>query len=138
MYSDDEYSDEFKNNIRSRIISDFSLRLPTKNEEKKDEKAARKRIKEAIHLMIGKVRDGSLVLQHNIEYGFVRNLWGASFVGILGAFLLVTVSKGMSLLNIIGLIFAITYGMYLILGFLVIKYFGRAYARKLIEEYLNH
>ena len=138
MYSDSEYSDEFKNEIRSRILSNFSLKLPSKSQEEKDENGARKRIKEAVHLMIGKVQNGYLVLQHNIEYGFVRNLWGASFVGIWGAFLLAAVSNQMSLLHTAGIVFAVTYGMYLIFGFLIIKYFGRAYARKLIEEYLNH
>ena len=74
MYSNKEYSNEFKNKIRQSVNADFSIKLPTADEEKKDEKVARKRIKDAIRVIIGKVEDGYLVLQHNIEYGFVRNL----------------------------------------------------------------
>ena len=134
-YSDDEYSDDFKDKIRQSINSDFSIQLPNKKEEKKDEKAARKRIKEVIRLIIGKVQDGYLVLQHNIEYGFVRNLWGASLVGVLGSLLLISVTTPMTPLAIVGKVFITVYGIYLLFGFVVIKYFGRMYARKLIEEY---
>ncbi|HTA77045.1 MAG TPA: hypothetical protein VK791_07805 [bacterium] len=137
MYSDGEYSDELKNNIRQKIRDEFSLKLPNKSEEKRDEKSARKRINEANRLMIGKVQDGYLVLQHNIEYGFVRNLWGASLVGSIGALLLISVSAHEGFLRIVGAILAIAYCVYLAFGFLVIKYFGRAYACKLIEEYVG-
>ena len=134
-YADDEYSDDFKDKIRVSVNSDFSIQLPNKEEEKRNEKVARKRIKEVIRLIIGKVRDGYLVLQHNIEYGFVRNLWGASLVGVLGSLLLANIAMPMTPLAVIGKVFAIAYGVYLVFGFVVIKYFGRMYARKLIEEY---
>lgn len=135
LYSDDEYSNDFKDKIRQSINSDFSIQLPTRREEMKDEKAARKRIKEAVRVIIGKVKDGYLVLQHNIEYGFVRNLWGASLVGVLGSLLLIYISLPTNPLNKIGVFFSIAYGFYVLIGFVIIKYFGRAYARKLIEEY---
>ena len=137
MYSNKEYSNEFKNKIRQSVNADFSIKLPTADEEKKDEKVARKRIKDAIRVIIGKVEDGYLVLQHNIEYGFVRNLWGASLIGMLGSILLLFVSAPATPLYILGQIFTIAFIFYLIFGFLVIKYFGRAYARKLIEEYFK-
>lgn len=135
MYSNDEYSSEFKDQIRQSVNKDFSIQLPTAEDEKKDEKDARKRIKDVVRVIIGKVKDGYLVLQHNIEYGFVRNLWGASLVGILGSTLLMSVSVSASPLYLIGKIFLIVFGIYLVFGFLVIKYMGHAYARKLIEEY---
>lgn len=137
LYSDDEYSDDFKNKIRTRIQSDFSLQLPDKEAESKDEIDARKRIKDAVRLMIGKVQDGYLVFQHNIEYGFVRNLWGASLTGMLGSLLLVVASNYSNFLYTVGIIFTVAFVAYLIFGFLILKYFGRAYARKLIEEYAN-
>lgn len=135
LYSDDEYSDDFKDKIRQSINSDFSIQLPNKEEEKKDEKAARKRIKEVIRLIIGKVQDGYLVLQHNIEYGFVRNLWGASLVGLLGSALLICFAAPTDPLGAIGKVLVAAYGLYALFGFLFMKYFGKAYARKLIEEY---
>lgn len=135
MYSDDEYSNEFKDRIRQSVNSDFSIQLPDANDEKNDEKGARKRIKDAVRVIIGKVKDGYLVLQHNIEYGFVRNLWGASLVGVLGSILLIYVSIPTSPLYELGKVLATIFGIYLVFGFLIIKYLGRAYARKLIEEY---
>lgn len=135
LYSDGEYSDEFKDEMRQSINSDFSIQLPNKEEEVKDEVATRKRIKEAVRIIIGKVKGGYLVLQHNIEYGFVRNLWGASIVGTLGSLLLVSVAEPQSSLNLLGTTLTIVYALYMLFGFLVIKYFGRAYAKKLIEEY---
>jgi len=135
LYSNDEYSEDFKNKIRTSITADFDIQLPDKAAEAMDEMKARKRIKEVIRVIIGKVKDGYLVLQHNIEYGFARNLWGASLVGLLGALLLVYVTKPLSSLNNIGLIFSAVYSVYLLFGFVVIRYFSRAYARKLIEEY---
>jgi len=135
MYSDDEYSNEFKDKIRHSVNTDFSIQLPDADDEKRDEKGARKRIKDAVRVIIGKVKDGYLVLQHNIEYGFVRNLWGASLIGVLGSILLVFVSIPTSPLYVLGKVLAVVFGIYLVFGFLIIKYLGRVYARKLIEEY---
>jgi hypothetical protein len=135
MYSDDEYSSEFKDQIRQAVNKDFSIQLPSAEDENKNEKDARRRIKDSIRVIIGKVKDGYLVLQHNIEYGFVRNLWGASLIGALGSILLICVSVPASPLYILGKVFVVAFGVYLVFGFLIIKYFGRAYARKLIEEY---
>jgi len=138
MYADDEYSNEFKDQIRQKVSKDFSIQLPTADDENKNEKDARKRIKDSVRVIIGKVKDGYLVLQHNIEYGFVRNLWGASLSGVLGSTLLILLSEPSSPLHTVGLICLAGYGLYLCFGFVIIKYFGRAYARKLIEEYANH
>lgn len=135
MYSNDEYTDDFKNQIRISIKNDFSIDLPNKEQENENEKQSRKKIKEAIRLIIGKVKDGYLVLQHNIEYGFSRNLWGASLVGILGSLLILNFSNSTGVLHNVGIILIVMYSIYTLFGFVVIKYFSRSYARKLIEEY---
>jgi len=135
LYSDHEYSDDFKDKMRESIFSDFALKLPNKETETKNEVEARKQIKEAVRVIIGKVKDGYLVLQHNIEYGFVRNLWGASIIGVLSSLLLIYSSDTASLIATIGTILLVGYVIYVLFGFVIIKYFGRAYARKLIEEY---
>lgn len=135
MYSDSEYSNEFKDQIRQAINNDFAIQLPTAKEENDDEKGSRRRIKDAIRVVIGKVKDGYLVLQHNIEYGFVRNLWGASLTGLFGSTLLLCLSAPSSPLFLVGKVFAIGFSIYLVFGFLIIKYAGHQYARKLIEEY---
>ena len=135
MFSDKEYTTDLKNAVRKSVLQDFSIVMPDKTMEKRNENEARKRIKEAVRLIIGKVKDGYLVLQHNIEYGFVRNLWGASLVGMLGSLMLIRFAYPDSVLEKIGEYLFSLYLLYTVFGFMVIKYFGRAYARKLIEEY---
>lgn len=137
LYSDNEYSEEFKDKVRDAVKFDFSIQLPNKVEEQNDVIGARKKVKEAVRLIIGKVKDGYLVLQHNIEYGFVRNLWGASLVGIAFSLILVHFSIPTSILGVVAATLFYSYIFYVLLGFLVIKYFGKMYARKLIEEYFK-
>lgn len=135
MYSDNEYSDELKNAVRKSVYQNFDIKMPGKNYEKKDEISARKRVRDVIRLMIGKVKDGYLVLQHNIEYGFVRNMWGASITGIFGSLLLMGASTQGSILAIAGKTLLCIYITYLLIAPKIVRYFGQAYAKKLIEEY---
>lgn len=136
MFGDDEYTKDFKKNIRLKIKNDFTLELLDEKEEFKDEKEARMRIKEAVGVMIKFIKDGHLVLKHNITYGFFRNLWGASFVGLSFSFILVYISW-YSALSQVGIGMVIFYMLYIFLGCRTIKYFGENYARKLIEEYFE-
>ncbi len=137
LYSNKEYTDDFKDRIRELVATDFRIQLPDKEAELKSELEARKRISEVIGVIIGKVKDGHLVLQHNIEYGFVRNLWGASLVGIFGSLLVIYTINPASLAWKVCAISFIVYLAYLLFGFVIIRYLGRAYARKLIEEYIK-
>lgn len=137
LYSNNEYSDDFKDRIRESVATDFRIQLPDKEAESKNELEARKRISEVVSIIIGRVKDGYLVLQHNIEYGFARNLWGASLVGIFGSLLVVYTIDPVSSAWKIGAISFIAYLTYALFGSVIIKYFGRAYAKKLIEEYLK-
>jgi hypothetical protein len=140
LFKNREYSRKFKHKIRDKIAEDFDFVLPDEGEEVNDEMEARKRIKEAIGLIIGKVKDGHLVLKHSIAYGFTRNLWGASIVGLIFSFLLfVFSSKDInSIFFLINIALLLFYLLYIILGQIIIKYFGKNYARKLIEEYLSN
>ena len=59
-------------------MTDFDITLLPEDQEKEKEEEARKKIVEAMSLIRAKVKDGRLLLQHNIEYGFVRNLIGGN------------------------------------------------------------
>lgn len=138
LFVNDEYSDETKKRIRLKIESDFSISLPSKEEEAKDMKGARKMAKDVVSLIIRKVGDGQLVLQQNIAYGFTRNLWGASWIGLLFSVVLASVAYGKDLQVFnFGIGLLIVYILYLTFGQYIEKYFAENYARKLIEEYLN-
>jgi hypothetical protein len=72
--SNKEFSVETRQNLDEKIYHDFHLNLPTLPEENANIDNVKKRIKEIVHFIINKVGCGKLLLQHNIEYGFVRNL----------------------------------------------------------------
>ncbi len=136
LFNNVEYSTHFKNNIREKLKVDFNVILLSEEEETKNENEARMRIKESIGFIISKVKKGHLVLRQNISYGFFRNLWSASLIGIVFSGLLIGLSfQGNPTLFYVGLGLFLAYGLYLIFGKHVIKYFGDNYARKLIEEY---
>lgn len=137
LYKNSEYSDQFKDNIRSQIIRDFSINLSSRKDEAEDEDMARRKIKDATKLMISKVKGGYLLLKHNYEYGFARNLWASSIIGIIGSLSLLffaTSNHHKSLITV-AIILIVAYICYVIFGHILIKYTGRLYARKLIEEY---
>ena len=139
-YGEDWIRVYFKDNLRHQIKKDFNLELSSKKHELEDELLARRNIKDAVKLIIKKVKDGHLLLKHNYEYGFTRNLWSASIIGLIGSIILLVIS--LSDMNGTLLSLAITLGifylLYLIFGHFVIKYVGKLYAKKLIEEYYEN
>jgi hypothetical protein len=140
LYKDFEYQDQFKDNIRSQIQRDFGITLSSKEEETIDEVTARRKIKDATKLMINKVKGGYLLLKHNYEYGFSRNLWSSSIFGLIGSLLLTYLSivSNDKTMMITSIALGGLYLLYVFFGFLLIKYVGKLYARKLIEEYYEN
>lgn len=134
-----EYSKEYKKKIYEKLEKDFDLRPPSQSLQEKNELNARKRISEAMSLARKKVGNGKLLLQHNIEYGFWRNLLGGSILAILfsaiATYLSFTINKGTLLI----------FSVVLLLSFLIILIFhqffigraGKMYARVLIQEYME-
>jgi len=83
LISNSEYSNEYKVKIYEKLEKDFGLKLPIEKEQKKNEINSRKRISEIMSLARKKVGSGKLLLQHNIEYGFWRNLIGGTIFAVL-------------------------------------------------------
>ncbi|MCK5022067.1 MAG: hypothetical protein KAR54_02365 [Candidatus Pacebacteria bacterium] len=139
LYSDKQYSKEMKEKIRSKIKIEFGLILSTPNEEKSSEVEARKRIKEAVGLIRNKVKNGHLLLQHNIEYGFVRNLIGGTIISIPFSFfniIFFTLQKNM-IIVIISILLLVFYLTLFIIKKNILIYFGNNYASVLFNEYLS-
>ena len=139
MYSNDEYQDKFKDEIRNKIFQDFNIKIPSKKSEIEDEKLSRRCIKDVIKLIIGKVKDGHLLLKHNYEYGFFRNLWASSLLGLVGSLILIFISivNNLNILMWSSIGLFVAYCLYMLFGHLIIKYTGKLYAKKLIEEYFS-
>ena len=128
-----------KEKIRAKIKSDFNLILPNLNEENNAKVEARKKIKEAVDLIRNKVKDGRLLLQHNIEYGFVRNLIGGMIVSIPFSFfnsIFFIFQK-----NITAVVLSVLLSMFYLIIFGIRKniliYFANNYASVLFNEYLS-
>lgn len=139
MWSSD-YSDEMKKAIRNKVKKDFSYTMPSKEDERKDEKAARMNIAAIVGSMRNKARESgdTVYTQANYRYGYNRNLLG----GLVWSFIITAVLMVVNFVTksidfwwfIAALICIILWG---VLEFFVFyKYSARNYARQLFETYL--
>jgi hypothetical protein len=140
LFNNSEYSDDYKVKIRQKIFADFALKLHDKTTEALNEDVSRKKIVEAVSLIRKKLFGNKFLLQHNIEYGAMRNTIGGAVMGSI-----------LSLINIAIFYFAypnktaviisgVALTVYIILLLLskpIIKAYGRAYAKILIREYMS-
>ncbi len=112
----------------------------SESEELLNETEARRRIVEAIGYIRNKVKHGYLLLKHNIQYGFWRNLVGGSVIGlilsIINLFVFYNIEPD-SLPWILCLIMVIIYSLILLSSKWVINYLGKLYAYRLYEEYMS-
>jgi len=140
MHSNNHYSDDYKKKIHKKILEDFDIRLSTKKEETDNELEARKRIGEAVSLIRDKVEKGRLVFQHNIEYGFVRNLIGGSliafFISLINIHFFSFIAPNQTPL-IISIFIATIYLLLLIFNKPIILSYARLYAKVLFQEYMG-
>ncbi len=140
LHKDDEYSAEFKRIVHTRIKSDFGLEVFVISAEARDENGARKRLAEAVALIRQRVKNGRLVLQHNIEYGFFRNLIGCSVIAVLVTLLNILIFYSIApntLALWTSLVLLILYLLPIIFAKPMMATHGKRYARVLIQEYLS-
>lgn len=83
LYSDNEYENDYKNQVRMKIKSDFGIELYDKEMEITNELQARNKIASAIRHIRSKVSDSKPLAKYNIEYRTYRNTLGGSFLGLL-------------------------------------------------------
>ena len=131
MWSSD-YSDEMKKAIRNKVKKDFNYTMPSKEDERKDENAARKNIAAIVGSMRNKAREA------NYRYGYNRNLLG----GLVWSFIITAVLMILNFLikSICYKWFIGTLAIIILWGllefFVFYKYSARNYARQLFDTYL--
>jgi hypothetical protein len=134
-------SADMKRMIRDKIYTDFRIRLLSEAEELQNESEARKQIVFAVSQIRNKTRGNALLLQHNIEYGFTRNLIGGSVVAILVSLLssIYFFNSDYTLLiaQKITIALSIVYFIILLTSKWLIERNGWAYAKVLYEQYLS-
>lgn len=139
LYSDNEYTTQKKEKIRAKIKFDFDLDLLDINNENKNETEARKKIKEAVDLIRNRVKNGRLLLQHNIEYGFVRNLVGGTVISLPFSIfnLIFFVWQQNNVAIILSVLLLLFYLIVLFFKKNILVYYANNYANILFNEYLS-
>src|SRR5882672_4741799 len=83
LWRDTYYIDDIKTKIRDKIELKFGISLLSLQEERQNQDRARKLIAASVAQIRVTLTGNSLLLQHNIEYGFWRNLIGGCVLAIL-------------------------------------------------------
>ena len=138
LFLNSEYSKEYKHSIYTRIQQDFNLQLPTEKEQKENELNSRKRIAEAMSLVRKKVGSGKLLLQHNIEYGFWRNLIGGTIFAIIfsGFDVYFAFTQSNNSILIMSIILLIVSLILLFFNKYIIQKASALYSKVLFQEYM--
>jgi len=139
-YADDTFSKSYKDKYRELIKQDFGIDLLDEIGEAKNTEEAKKRLDEVTKHVILKVKEGYLVLKHNIWYGFVRNLIGGAIFSVI--FCLMNIVIGItivksSLLVIISSVLFVPYVLLLVFWKPLLRQNAEAYAKQLIAEYIS-
>lgn len=139
LFSNGYFDPSIKQAIRTKMVRRYSLPLPSESDEGTDEMKARKLIAVVIAMMRNELRTNKMLLQHNIEYGFVRNLIGGSLIALLISFLLVIygVNKSNSIIQFTGIVLCLIYLFPLLLSKSLIRKYGHYYAKIFFEQFLS-
>lgn len=139
LISNNVLETSIKQKIQDKIKTKFDITLLSSNEETADEPRARKLIVTTVSQIRNVLRDNSLLLQHNIEYGFFRNLIGGSFLAFLISLIILFSSHcaGEIATRNLGVILMSIYFIPIILSKVIIDRYGKYYAKILYEQFLT-
>lgn len=139
LKSNNEIETSIKQKIEDKIKTKFGISLLSEAEESTDILRARKLIVTTVSQIRNVLRDNSLLLQHNIEYGFFRNLIGGSFLAfVISVIILVHsyCSYDLATRNL-GWILTIVYFLPILFSKFIIDRHGKYYAKILYEQFLT-
>ncbi|MGX5690353.1 hypothetical protein [Arcticibacter tournemirensis] len=139
LWSDSFFEKQIKEKLHYKIESKFGVQLMTAQDEQHDVYSHRKRIVAAVSLIRNSLRSDRLLLQHNIEYGFFRNLLGGCVIALLFALTITVYSyiSGNKVLLVTGTFFLVIYLAPILLSKKILLVFGRNYAKILLEQFLS-
>jgi hypothetical protein len=139
LWSNVFFAVDTKKAINEKILSSFNIILLNPAEEQQDNLRARNLIVHAVSQIKNKLRDNAILFQHNIEYGFIRNLIGGSLIAIIFSIAIIIYSLiyGDGTLRNTGVILLIIYSLPIIFSKLLITKYGRYYAKVLYEQFMS-
>ena len=138
----DLMSDAMRKAIDSKVQKDFGVQLPATVISTESTKA-RRHIADVVGRMRERTRGHKLLLQHNIEYGFVRNFIGACPLVLLvsGTNIILYTYKVLPSFPpwgyLASIAYAITAILMMALSKVVLDRYGIIYARVLFRAYLD-
>lgn len=125
----------YKERLYDRIYRDFNINVSRDAGESVDE--TKRRIRDAVGLIRGQVKDGRLLLQHNLEYGFFRNLFGGSIYASLVCLISLVIYRSESDRFQMYVIFFIVYIFAAFVCRYLLSRYSSSYAQQLFLEYLS-
>lgn len=140
LHIDSTFSAEYKKRFRDRIQSEFGLVLATVQEEAQNPELARTRIVEAMALVRKSLTESKALLQHNIEYGAMRNAIGGSVIGAVLSLANVWFFSQVVPHDLAVILSGVSLGLYALLiasSRIIIRFYGRNYAKILYRDYLG-
>lgn len=139
LWQDSFFEDQIKVQIRTKIKDRFNIDLLDKRGEAQNEMKGRRLIVTAVSQIRNVLRGNKMLLQHNIEYGFFRNLIGGSLLAVaVSIFLLVyALIMDANRLCTTAIILIIVYLIPLLLSKMLIKKYGNYYSKILYEQFLT-
>jgi hypothetical protein len=139
LKSNNEIESSIKQNIETKIRKRYNIFLLSDKEEKEDEAKARKVIISAVSQIRNDLRENSMLLQHNIEYGFWRNLIGGSILAVIVSIIILCLSLCLKddTTKIISIVFVCSYIIPIALSKWIITKHGNYYAKVLYEQFLS-
>ena len=140
--NNDKLSDTTRKAIGKKVNQDFGQELPSSVTPSKESKA-RRQISDIVRMMRERTRGHKLLLQHNIEYGFARNLIGACPLVLLvsGANIYLYKQHVFDAFPVWGYRASIAYSIaavgMMVLSKVILDRYGIRYARVLFQAYLD-
>lgn len=129
-----------KTKLHNQIKEDFDIDLFSVNLEENDATEVIKVVKETVALIRRKVGKGVLTFQHNVQYGFMKNLIAGSIISLPSSLISIYIFAVLKP-NLIGVIIASIYSaLYVILVVFhrqILKRLANNYAKVLFTEYLS-
>jgi lysylphosphatidylglycerol synthetase-like protein (DUF2156 family) len=139
LWEDSFFEDSIKRKIRTKIRDKYDITLLSREEEAAEETRGRKLIKTAVSQIRISLKDNPMLLDHNIHYGFFRNLMGGSLLALIFSILILIFAFIYSYQNLklIGVLLIIVYLTPLLLSRFFIKKHGDYYSKILYEQFIS-
>ena len=139
LRKDTFFDEQIKDRIRNKITNQFQITIPDESSEVANEKKSRNIIVSAVSQIRISLKDNQMLFRHNIEYGFIRNSLGGSLLALIFSVLIFFYGLNNQDAGLIngGILLSVIYLIPILLSRILIRKYGRYYAKILYEQFLS-